>query len=140
MQKLHGETLERFLKGEHIQRQRQGLWNGIWRDIFIETTFIHFEHGPGGFTGITLNEKVVHRWTMSLQICSRLMKDMADLTDSSSVDFTSHKEELVSRIKYDENDRQVIREKLKLSIDPLNTAGQASALINIVSGRICQMR
>ena len=28
-------------------------------------------------------------------------------------------------------------EKLKLCIDPLNTAGQASALVNIVSGRIC---
>ena len=65
------------------------------------------------------------------------MKDMADLKVSLSVDITSHKEELASRIKYDENDRQVIKEKLKLSIDPLNTAGQASALVNIVSGRIC---
>ena len=54
------------------------------------------------------------------------------------MDITSHKEELASRIKYDENDdRQVIREKLKLCIDPLNTASQASALVNKVSGRIC---
>ena len=37
----------------------------------------------------------------------------------------------------DQNDRQVIREKLKTCIDPLNTAGQASALVNIVSGHIC---
>ena len=29
------------------------------------------------------------------------------------------------------------KEKLKLCIDPLNTAGQASALVNIVSGHIC---
>ena len=65
------------------------------------------------------------------------MKDMADLKDTSSVDITSHKEELALRIKYDENDRQVIREKLKLCIDPLSTAGQASALVNTVSGRIC---
>ena len=63
--------------------------------------------------------------------------DMADLKDSSSVNITSHKEELASWIKYDEKDRQVIREKLKTCIDPLNTAGQASALINIVSGHIC---
>ena len=74
---------------------------------------------------------------MSLQTCNRLMKDMADLKVSLSVDITSHKEELASWIKYDENDRQVIKEKLKLYIDPLNTAGQASALVNIVSGRIC---
>ena len=96
-----------------------------------------YGHGPGGLIGMTLNEKAAHRWTMSLHICSRLMKDMADLKDSSPVDITSHKEELASRIKYDEKERQVIREKLKLCIDPLNTAGQISALVNIVSGRIC---
>ena len=137
MQKLHGETLERFLKGEHVQRRRQGLWNGIWTDMFIETMFMHYGQGPGGRIRITLNEKAVHRWAMSLHICSRLMKNMADLKDSSSVDITSHKEELASQIKYDENDRQVIREKLEFCIDPLNTVGQASALINIISGHIC---
>ncbi len=46
MQKLHGEVLERFLKGEHVQRHRQGLWNGIWMDMFIETTFMRYGHGP----------------------------------------------------------------------------------------------
>ena len=115
-----------------------GLWNGIWTDIFIETMFMHYGHGPGGLIRITLNKKAVHRWAMNLHICSRLMKDMADLNDSSSVDITTHKEELASRIKYDGNDWQVIKEKLKTYIDPLNTAGQASALVNIVSGCICQ--
>ena len=137
MQKLHGEILDRFLKGEHIQRHRQGLWNGIWTDMFIETTSMLYGHGPGGLIGITLNEKAVHSWAMSLHICSRLMEDMADLKDSSSVDITPHKEELVSRFKYDENDKQFVREKLKTCIDPLNTAGQASALVNIISGLIC---
>ena len=98
---------------------------------------MRYGHGPGGLIGITLNEKAVHRWAMSLHICSRLMKYMVDLKDSSSVDITSHKEKLASRIKYDENDRQVIWEKPKTCIDPLNTAGQASALVNIVSGHIC---
>ena len=40
MQKMHGEVLERFLKGEHVERHRQGLWNGIWADMFTETTFM----------------------------------------------------------------------------------------------------
>ncbi len=87
-----------------------------------------------GLIGITLNEKAVHKWAMSLHICSRLMKDVADLKDSSPVEITSHKEELASRVKYDENDRQVIREKLQTCIDPLNTA---SHLLNIVTGHIC---
>ena len=58
------------------------------------------------------------------------------MKDSSSVDITTHKGELASWIKYDENDRKVIRKKPKL-FDPLNTAGQASAFVNIVSGSIC---
>ena len=65
---------------------------------------MRYGHGPGGLIGITLNEKAIHRWPMSLLICSRLMKDMADLKDSSSVHITSHKDELASRIKYDESD------------------------------------
>ena len=64
------------------------------------------------------------------------MKDIANLKDFSSVDITLHKAELESRIKYDESDRQVIREKPKLCID--RTAGQVSALVNIISGHICQ--
>ena len=99
MQKLHGETLERFLKGEHVQCHRQALWNRIWTDMFIETTFMYYVHRSGGLIGITLNEKAVHRWAMSLHICSRLIKDMADLKGYLSVDITFHKEELVSRIK-----------------------------------------
>ncbi len=134
MQKLHEEVLKRFLKGEHVQRHRQGLWNGIWMDMFIETTFMRYGHGPNGLIGITLNEKAVHKWAMNLHICSRLMKDVADFKDSSPVEITSHKEEIASRVKYDENDRQVIREKLQTCIDPLNTA---SHLVNIVTGHIC---
>ena len=65
---------------------------------------------------------------MCLHIYSRLMKDMAYLKESSSEDITSHKEELAAQIKYDENDRKIIREKTEALHDPLNTAGQASAL------------
>ena len=37
MQKQHGETLDRFFNGEHVQCHREGLWNEIWTDMFIET-------------------------------------------------------------------------------------------------------
>ena len=60
---------------------------------------MRYGHGSCCLIGITLNEKTVHRWAMSLHICSRLMKDMANLKDSSSEDITSHKEELASQIK-----------------------------------------
>ena len=59
---------------------------------------MHYGHGPCGLLGITLNEKAVHRWAMSLHICSRLMKDVADVEDSLSLEIiTTTKEELASR-------------------------------------------
>ena len=97
---------------------------GYGTDMFIETTFMRYGHGPGSLIGITQNEKAVHIWAMSLHIGSRLIKDMADLKDSSPVDII--KKEFVPRIKYDENYRQIIREKLKTRIDPLNTPTASS--------------
>ena len=126
MQKLNGESLDKLLRGKHVQFHRQGLWNGIWTDMFIETTYMRYRHGPP--IGITLIEKAVHRWAMHLHLCSILIKDRTNLKDSSSVDITFHKEEMASWIKYDENERQVIGEKLKTCINTLNTAGQASTL------------
>lgn len=137
MEGLHGKTLAKFLRGEHVQRHRRGLWNGIWTDMFIETTFMRYGHGPGGLIGITLNEKAVHRWALSLHTCSRLIKDMKELKDLSDTDITTHKEEMGSRIKYDENDRKAIREKLSKCIDPMNAAAHPASLANIVTGRIC---
>ncbi len=39
MEALPEEVLVRFMKGEHVMRHQRGLWNGLWSDMFIETTF-----------------------------------------------------------------------------------------------------
>jgi len=109
MEKLTGELLEKFLKGQHVQRHQAGIWNGIWTDMMIESTFMRYGHGPGGIVGITLNQLAVQRWALSLHTCSRLMKDVAELMEDSNVSVTTHKEELPSRIKADQKDRQAIR-------------------------------
>ena len=62
IESLAGTVLEKFLKGEHVIRYKPGLWNAIWSDMFIETTFMRYGHAPGGLTGITLNEHAVARW------------------------------------------------------------------------------
>ena len=56
---------------------------------------MRYGHGPGGIFGITLNEHALCRWALSLRMCSRLKKDIADLY----VDH--HKGEPPSRIKAD---------------------------------------
>ena len=45
---------QHFVKGEHIMHHNAGLFNGIWSDMAIETTFMRYGHGQSGIIGITL--------------------------------------------------------------------------------------
>lgn len=53
----------------------------MWSDMFIETIFIRYGHGPGGLIGITLNQSAVQRWALSLHTSSRLIKDLAEMKE-----------------------------------------------------------
>lgn len=39
-----------------------GVWNGIWTDQFIESTFMKVGHGTGGIIGITFKPEAVKTW------------------------------------------------------------------------------
>jgi len=49
-------------------------------DKFIETTFMRYGHGKRGITGLTLKLETLKIWGRSLHICSRLEKDLADIS------------------------------------------------------------
>ena len=53
MQRLHPKVLKKFVQGEHVMHHQDGLWNGIWSDLFIETTYMHYSNGPSGSIGST---------------------------------------------------------------------------------------
>jgi hypothetical protein len=115
MQKLKGDILERFMEGDHVQRHKQGIFNAMWTDMFIETTFMPYGHGPRGLTGLTMNQYAVDCLALSLHTCSRILKDITDMKVHTYKDDHRHKEEMPSRIVYDGKDRQALREKLKLN-------------------------
>ena len=52
--KLPKERLGNYIDGEHAMRYQNGIWNAIWFDMLIETTFMHYGHGP---TGMRLSMK-----------------------------------------------------------------------------------
>jgi hypothetical protein len=54
MEKLPPYVESLFLKGQHVTRHIRGIWNGLWSDQFIESTFIRFGHSAGGIVGIML--------------------------------------------------------------------------------------
>ena len=55
------QVLEKVMKGEHVRRYQEGCWNGIWSDMFIETTFMTHGKGPGGTVGVTLQPSIVKK-------------------------------------------------------------------------------
>lgn len=137
MENLPREVLSKFMNGEHVMRHKAGIWNSIWSDMFIETTFMRYGHGPGGLIGITLKPSALKRWALSLHICSRLLKDLDEMRDSTQSCFiTTHKEESKARIDSDSSDRQKIKDKLQTLIDPLNPDEHPDRLLNVATGSI----
>ncbi|KAH3748885.1 hypothetical protein DPMN_183374 [Dreissena polymorpha] len=114
MENLPAYVRERFLAGEHVMRHHTGLWNGIWSDMFIETTFMRYGHGPGGIIGITLKESALKRWALSLHICSHLIQDIKCTRniEEESAHVSTHAEESSARVKADSADRQNIQKKI----------------------------
>ena len=61
METLPWEVLGKFMKGKYAMRHQEGNRNEIWSDIFIETTFMRYQKGPGGIVGVILNPNVVKK-------------------------------------------------------------------------------
>ena len=137
MESLDSEVLSHFMKGQHVMHHIPGIWNGIWSDMYIETTFMRYGHAPGGIIGITLKPEALKTWALGLHICSRLEEDISDIVngDAQSTQDT-HKEETQARIASDGKDRQSIRKKLDLCVDPLDTGSHPVNIVNIVTGQI----
>ena len=130
---------EQFLKGEHVMRHVPGVWNGIWSDMFIETTFMRYGHGKRGIIGVTLKPETLKIWSLSLHICSRLEQDLSSfINPDDDSELTGHKEELKGRINSDKADRESIRKKLQECIDPLNPEIHPPEIVNIAIGKIAQ--
>ena len=138
MERLPDDILVQFTKGKHVMRHQAGIWNGMWSDMFIETTFMRYGHGPGGLVGITLNAAVMKQWALSLHTCSQLVKDLTDLKDGGhKIQITRHKEESAARKASDDIDRQKIGEKLSLCTNPLDPDEHESGIVNIITGKVC---
>ena len=137
MQNLPPEILERFLRGEHTTRHQKGLWNSIWSDMFIETSFMRYGKGAGGLKGLTLSPKSVKVWAYSLHSCTVLLHDLDIMCEQNKTEHeTFHKEEMPARIKSDAKDREKVRRKLEQCIHPLDTKNQPKELVNVASGYI----
>jgi hypothetical protein len=84
MEALSPKVLNRFMKVEHVMTHIPGIWNGIWSNKYVKTTFMRYGHGKGGIIGITLQPETLKTWALSLHICSKLeFKIFSDRKDTS---------------------------------------------------------
>ena len=141
---LPKSVLSKVLNGEHVMRHEKGIWNGIWSDMFIESTFMRYGHAPCGIIGITLKPETLKVWALSLHTCSQLESDLDDMIDYDNIADQSvmrHKEEGKLRIENDAKDRKGISSKLETCIDPLDPSKITDgAVLNIVTGEMSTSR
>ena len=95
---LHEEVFEKIMKGEHVIRHRQEVWNGIWPDMMIETTFMRYGKGnkrSGGLIGVTIKPETAKKVTLGVHALTAVRKDFDDLRGASDNNTNKkHKEEM----------------------------------------------
>ena len=65
MQHLHPVLLKRFMAGEHVMHHTERLWNGIWSDLYTDSTYMRNGHDPSLIIGATLSETTLATWALS---------------------------------------------------------------------------
>ncbi|KAJ8875555.1 hypothetical protein PR048_023450 [Dryococelus australis] len=105
------------MEGQHVMRHNPSVRNGIWCDMYIETTFMRYGHGKVGIIGISLKPETLKTWALSLHISCQLENALFGMAEGTNdVIQMSHKEEEESRVLSDKIDQEGIRQKLELCI------------------------
>ena len=135
---LPDNVRQHFMNGEHTMHHNPGVFNGIWSDMAIETTYMRYGHGKSGIIGITLRPETLKIWAYSIHACNTVVRHldlMRTQKQNRPESQTHHKEETKSRVKYDSIDRTILRDKLEMCIDPLQCE-ENEGLVNIVTGQV----
>ena len=95
MENITGELKKKLMMAEQTVRHKSGLWNLIWTDMMIESTFMKTGKGPGGLKGLTLKPEGVKKWAFSLNTFADIDRHVEDYLDNDSFASTPrvHKEE-----------------------------------------------
>ena len=139
MAEMPEDVRQHFMKGEHTMHHNPGLFNGIWSDMAIETTFMRYGHGQSGIIGITLRPETLKTWAYSLHACNTIVSNldlMRTQEQHKPPSQSHHKEEMKARVKSDAKDRKALRDKLEVCIDPLHSEHHQEGLVNIVTGQV----
>ena len=116
------------MAGEHVMHHTDGLWNSIWSDLFIESTYMRYGHGPS-LIGATLSKTTLAVSALSQNTMGQMANYVAELDNHQEHVVLRKKEERPIHINDNSRDRQSIREAIASCIDFF-------AVLDIVTGRI----
>ena len=105
------------MKGDHVGRHKEGIWNGLWSDMMIETTYMLQGKGPGGLIGISTNQRSASIWANSHHTIGEIVSELDIMSNHHNVKSTVHKEESTAQIKADAADRKKIRTMISKSFE-----------------------
>ena len=67
--------------------------------MYIETTFMRYDHGKRGIIGVTLEPETLKIWSLSLHTCNKIKQDLICLTGPTvNQKQDKHKEYMKGRI------------------------------------------
>ena len=82
MENLPVYVLNPLMKGEHVVRLQEGLWNSIWMDMAIESMYMKIGKGPSGLIGVTTQERTAKVCANGHHLCSNLLSELDNLRSS----------------------------------------------------------
>ena len=88
-------------------------------------------HGPGGATGLVIDDHQMTIWTLGFAASGQLMNSLEKMTEKEPPKGTPHREESVKRIEADHMDRESIQKSL---LEP--DQHPEGRLLNIVTGEV----
>ena len=83
MKKLPMKAFDSFLEGQHVLHLTDGIFNGIWSDMGIETTYMKHGKGPSGIVGITTNERAVRVWSNGHHLRGAVLNELESLRNTT---------------------------------------------------------
>ena len=137
MSRLLPTILDQFLKGEHVLRHREGIWNANWSDMMIETSYMKFGKSLNGIVRKTTKPRTLQIWAKSQHSCSEVLQSLDSIREIHEIRMTTHKEEKDGRMKADLIAKVKLLNFLETCLHALNCSNHPKSIFcNIYTGQL----
>ena len=74
-------------------RHIPGIYDATWTDIFIETTYMRFGHGPDGAVGVATDYQQMVKWALIFALSGEVSQNVPAMSNATqNILHTHHKE------------------------------------------------